>query len=203
MDDPETHVPRGSANQNPEELGLWKLVREDYRTHDRALLQPGLWAIWIHRFGNWHIGIKPRILRLPFTVLYRVAFRFIVLAFGIDICYSVKLGRRVRIWHHGGIFINAESIGDDVHLRHNVAIGVANRDDAEGTPVIEDRVDIYSGVCIAGRVTIGREATIGANTVVTQDVAPNTTVIGNPARRIPGASPIKSDAPESKKARQA
>lgn len=202
MNDPEAHVPRGSTNRNPEGLGLWALMREDYRTHDRGLLQPGLWAVWIHRFGNWHIGIRPRVLRLPFTVLYRMSFRFLVLAFGIDLCYSVKLGRRVRIWHHGGIFVNAESIGDDVHLRHNVAIGVAHRDDAEGTPVIEDRVDIYSGVCIAGRVTIGHDATVGANTVVTQDVAAHTTVIGNPARRIPGTAPQQADVPKTETARQ-
>ena len=161
------------------------LLREDFLTHDRGLLQPGLWALWIHRFGNWRMGIRPRIFRWPFTILYRLWFRFMVLAFGIDLCYSVKIGRRLRIWHHGGIFINAVSIGDDVCLRHNVAIGIARRD-AEGCPVIEDRADIYTGACIAGSVTVGHDAVVGANTVVTMDVAPNTTVVGNPARRIPG-----------------
>jgi serine O-acetyltransferase len=92
----------------------------------------------------------------------------------------------VRIWHHGGIFVNAESIGDDVHLRHNVAIGITRRGLSDGLPIIEDRVDIYTGVCIAGPVRVGHGAVIGANTVVTADVAAESTVIGNPARRIPG-----------------
>ncbi len=193
---------RGSTNQNPRGIGLFALMREDFKAHDRLLLQPGLLAIWIHRFGNWRMGIRSSILRMPFTVLYRVAFRFTVLAFGIDLCYSVKLGRRVRIWHHGGIFINAKSIGDDVQLRHNIAMGIASRNDADGIPVIADRVDIYTGACIAGSVTIGQDAVIGANTVVTVDVAPNTMVIGNPARRVPGAASPEPDVRKGEKAKQ-
>lgn len=196
MNESESAPPRGSTNRNPEDIGLFALLWEDYRTHDRNLIEPGLMAIWVHRFGNWRMGVPTRVLRLPFTILYRIAFRMVVLGLGIDLCYSVKLGRRVRIWHHGGIFINAESIGNDVHVRQNVAIGITSRGVANGTPVIEDGVDIYTGVCIAGPVRIGRSAVIGANTVVTADVAPNTTVIGNPARQVPGASPRAGPGPE-------
>ena len=192
---------RGATNQNPDEIGLLALLREDYRNHDRRFLEPGLWAIWFHRFGNWRMGL-PRLIRWPFTILYRVAHRMMVLTFGIDLAYTVKLGRRVRIWHHGGIFINAESIGDEVQLRQNVAMGVARHNVEDGLPVIGDRVDIYTGACIAGAVTIGNDAVIGANSVVTADVAPETTVVGNPARRVPsfGApAPSKAAAEPSTK----
>lgn len=167
-------------------MRLFALLREDFRTYDRRLVEPGLWVVWLHRFGNWRMGL-PKLLRFPCTVVYRVAFRFLVLAFGIKIVYTTQLGRRVRIWHHGGVFINAESIGDDVHIRQNVAVGIAKRGADGGLAVIGDRVDIYSGVCIAGPVQIGSDAIIGANTVIVSDVEPWATMIGNPARRMPSS----------------
>jgi serine O-acetyltransferase len=181
----EKRAPRGSTNQNPDDIGLFALLREDFETYDHDPLQPGLWAVLLHRFGNWRMGVKPKPLRAPFTIAYNAMYRALSLSMGIDLSYSVKLGRRVRIWHHGGIFVNARSIGNDVHLRHNVAIGIASRHDPGALPTIEDGVDIYAGACIAGDVRVGANSLVGANSVVTQDVPPNTTVFGNPARRAP------------------
>ena len=178
--------PSDSKNQNPHGMGLFALLREDFRTFDRGLFEPGLWVVWLHRFGNWRMGL-PKLVRFPFSIIYRVAFRLLVLAFGIELGYTTRLGRRVRIWHHGGIFINAESIGDDVHIRQNVAVGIAKRGADGGLAVIGDRVDIYVGVCIAGRVNIGDDAVIGANTVIVSDVEAGATMIGNPARRMPSS----------------
>lgn len=185
--DPQAPQPaKGSRNRNPAGVGFWKLVGEDYRTHDRDLLHPGFWALAVHRFGNWRMGIRFKVFRAPFTLLYRMSERFVVLAFGILISYSVPLGRRVKIWHHGGVFISAASIGDDVHFRQNTAIGIADRNHPDGLPVIEDRVDVYSGACIAGDIRIGHDAVIGANSVVSTDVPPGAVMVGNPARRVPG-----------------
>lgn len=186
---------RGASNQNPDDVGFVRLLLEDFETHDRDLLQPGFWAVAVHRFGNWRMGVKPKLLRAPLTLAYRTMFQAVVLGAGIDLSYTVKLGRRVRIWHHGGIFVNARSIGNDVHLRHNVSMGIATRHDASATPIIEDGVDIYAGACIAGDVRVGANSLIGANAVVTSDVPPNSTVFGNPARRAPVAAPAPAAAP--------
>jgi serine O-acetyltransferase len=175
----------GSTNQNPEDIGALALLREDLATYGYDPLQPGLWVVLLHRFGNWRMGVKPKLLRAPFTVAYKAVFRSLSLGVGIELAYNVKLGRRVRIWHHGGIFVNARSIGNDVHIRHNVAIGVASRLDPGALPTIEDGVDIYAGACIAGDVRVGHDSLVGANSVVTSDVPANTTAFGNPARRAP------------------
>src|SRR5262249_36788801 len=105
-------LPRGDTNTNPDGKGLVELVLEDFRTHDRSLLEPGFWAVAVHRFGNWRMSIKPKALRAPFSAAYKVVSTSINWLWGIDLGYTVKLGRRVRIWHHGGVVLSARSIGD-------------------------------------------------------------------------------------------
>ena len=47
---------------------------------------------------------------------------------------------------------------------------------------IEDRVWIGGGAILLPGVTLGREAIVGAGSVVTRDVPPGARVVGNPAR---------------------
>ena len=175
---------RGETNQNPAGMGLWALLREDWRTHDRALLDQGLWAVAVHRFGNWRMAIRPRVLRPPFTLLYRFLNKWVQWTCGITLPYTVKVGRRVRIWHHGGMVLHAASIGDDVHIRHNTTFGVARRDELHQLPTIEDRVDIGCGAAVLGSVTVGHDSVIGANAVVLKNVPPHSMAAGVPAKVI-------------------
>ncbi len=52
--------------------------------------------------------------------------------------------------------------------------------------VVERGATIGSGATILGGVRIGAGAMVGAGAVVTKDVEPGGTVVGNPARRLPG-----------------
>lgn len=172
----------GSANQNPPHIGLCALLREDFRTHDRHILEQGFWALAVHRFGNWRMEIQPRWLRLPFSILYRALFKIVQWTCGITLPYTVKVGRRVRIWHHGGMVLHAASIGDDVHIRQNTTFGIARRDRLHELPIIEDGADIGCGAVILGAITVGRGSLIGANAVVLQNIPPGSTAVGVPAR---------------------
>ena len=88
---------------------------------------------------------------------------------GIHLPRSVQVGRRVRIWHNGCMVLSARAIGNDVHIRHDTTFGPAPRLRAtrharaplEELPVIEDRADIGSGVCVLGAVTVGHDAMVG------------------------------------------
>jgi serine O-acetyltransferase len=175
---PRSDLELGCHNLNPPGIGILALVREDYRTHGRDWLSQGFWAIAVHRLGNWRMGIRPRPLRLPFTLLYKILFKLVEWLGGITLHYTVVLGRRVHIWHHGGMILGALRIGDDVHIRQNVTFGVKRRGDPRWLkPIIGDRCDIGAGAVVVGPVTIGHDSVVGANVVVAQDVPPHNVVI--------------------------
>jgi serine O-acetyltransferase len=103
---------------------------------------------------------------------------------GITLLYTVKVGRRVRIWHHGGMILHARSIGDDCHIRQNTTFGIVRRNELEMLPTIEDRVEVGCGAAILGAVRVGHDSIIGANTVIVRDVPPYAVVVGVPGRVI-------------------
>jgi serine O-acetyltransferase len=138
--------------------------------------------------------IRPRVLRLPFSLAYKLLFKIVEWTCGITLPYTVIVGRRVRLWHHGGMILIARSIGNDVHLRQNTTFGVARRSSLFQLPTIEDECDIACGVAVLGNVTIGRGSVIGANAVVVHDVPPFSVAVGAPARVIKrAASPGKME----------
>ena len=184
---------KGDSNGNPSGIGLWSLLREDLRTHDGDLFDQGFWAVAVHRFGNWRMGIRWKLIRAPYSLMYKCLYKFVEWTCGITLPYTTKLGRRVRIWHHSGMVLHARSIGDDVHIRHNTTFGVARRDDNRAIPVIESGVDIGCGVCILGDVTVGRGSVIGANSVVLSDVPPQSVAVGAPARVVRTIDPAGAE----------
>jgi serine O-acetyltransferase len=180
---------QGRTNQNPPGIGFWALVAEDFRTHDRNPFEQGFWAIFTHRFGNWRMG-QPKLIRAPSTALYMVMFKLVEVFAGISLWYTVKLGRRVRIWHHSGIVLSARAIGDDAHIRQGVTMGVRSVRRLGEIPIIGERVDIGAGACIVGAIIVESDARIGGNALVTTDVCAGATAVGNPAQIVPRSSAI-------------
>jgi serine O-acetyltransferase len=60
-------------------------------------------------------------------------------------------------------------------------------------PTIERGAQIGTGAKIVGPITVGRQAKVGANAVVLDDVAPHVTVVGIPARPVPSKEQIESE----------
>jgi serine O-acetyltransferase len=174
-------LPDGSRNANPEGLGFWQLVREDFATNGNNLGSQGFWALFWHRFGNWRMGL-PSAIRPPFTVIYRIMFKATEIFCGIHLPYAVPVGRRVALDHFGGMILVARAIGDDVTIRQNTTFGISRKDALRAKPIIGNRVDIGAGAVIIGNVHVGDDAVIGANAVVTADVPPNCLALGVPAK---------------------
>lgn len=124
----------------------------------------------------------------PILLFFRLWHRRTQWRCGVDLPWSLNLGRGFKLLHGWGGVINRDSmIGDNVTVMQGVTIG-GTRD---GAPTIEDDVIVCANATVIGRITLGKGCVIGAGCVVTKDVAPNTTVVGNPQRSIQRKQPPK------------
>jgi serine O-acetyltransferase len=90
-----------------------------------------------------------------------------------------KIGGGLCLIHAFSTEIGALSIGTNCTIYQQVTIG----GDKHGIPIIGDNVTIYSGAVIVGKVTIGNNVVVGANSTVYIDVPDNSTVL-------PGSSKV-------------
>ena len=176
-------------------LRALQVIREDLRAvfeRDPAarnvveviLTYPGLHAIWLHRVAH-------RLHRAGVPVVPRVISHIGRFLTGIEIHPGAKIGRSFFIDHGMGVVIGETAeIGDHVTLYQGVTLGIYYAQDARrlrGTkrhPTLRDGVIVGVGAKILGAITVGQGAMIAAGAVVTQDVAPHTTVVGIPGRAV-------------------
>ncbi len=178
---------------NPEGISFFDLVREDFERNRRDWTAPGFRALFVHRFWNWRTEIDHRLLRAPLSVLARSMNRYVRNHYGIEMPFTVRLGRRVAIDHQSGIVIHGNTvIGDDCRIRHNTTMGVRSVSDITAAPTLERGVDVGAGAVIVGHITIGTGAVIGANAVVLEDVPPGAHVVGVPAKIVSCGTPQRA-----------
>jgi serine O-acetyltransferase len=109
---------------------------------------------------------------------------------GIEIHPAARIGQRFFIDHGMGVVIGETAeIGDGVTLYHDVTLGgVAPSVDShlqreqKRHPTLLDGVIVGSGAQVLGPITVGKDARVGANAVVTKDVPADATVVGIPGR---------------------
>lgn len=160
-------------------------LREDWRIYGRDWTRQGMWVMVVYRFGNWRYGIRSRAIRVPFSFVYKLLRVISEILTGIELPCEVKLGRRFRIDHFGGIVISGDTVfGDDCVIRNGVTVGLRHTGQ-RGAPVIGNRVDIGAGAKILGAIRIGDDVAIGANAVVITDVPSNSIAVGVPAKILP------------------
>ncbi len=116
----------------------------------------------------------------------KIIWRLNVFVSSCDISPEAHIGPGLHIPHPVGIVIGEATIGRNVKILQNVALGMRRFDDTDhdpkNYPTVGDDVIICAGAVLAGPVHIGDHAVIGANAVVTHDVPPHTTAVGIPAR---------------------
>lgn len=148
------------------------------RSRAEILLYPGLWSLAFHRVA--HHLYKRRLYFFARAVNHLS--RFLT---GNDIHPGATIGKRFFIDHGFTVIGETAIIGDDVTLYQNVTLG--GTDPANGIagkrhPTLSDGVIVGSGAQVLGPVLVGPRARIGANAVVTRDVAEGATMVGIPAK---------------------
>lgn len=140
------------------------------------LLYPGVKAVRMHRRANffWRHGHK-------FTA--RWISQRCVRKTGIEIHPAAKIGRRLVIDHGTGIVIGETAeIGDDVLIYQGVTLGGTGKDTGKRHPTIGNNVMISTGAKVLGPFKVGDNSRIAAGAVVLEEVPPDCTVVGVPAR---------------------
>jgi serine O-acetyltransferase len=165
---------RAALDNDPAARGFWAPI-------EVVLSYAGFHAIFFHRITHavYQLGIPllPRLMS--------IANRFLT---GIEIHQAARIGPGFFIDHGMGVVIGETTqIGDDVLLYQGVVLGGTSLKKEKRHPTIGNCVCIGAESIVLGPITIGDNARVGAGSVVIKDVAPDTTVVGVPARAVTAA----------------
>ena len=140
------------------------------------LLYPGLKAIRMHRRANW-------LWRHNHKFWARYVSQRAVRKTGIEIHPAAKIGRRFFIDHGTGVVIGETAeIGDDVTLYQGVTLGGTGKDTGKRHPTTGNGVLIGAGAKVLGPFKVGDNSNIAAGAVVLEEIPPDSTAVGVPAR---------------------
>lgn len=140
------------------------------------LLYPGVKAIRMHRRAHFYY-------KHGLMFLARYVSQKAVRKTGIEIHPGATIGRRLVIDHGTGIVIGETAeIGDDVLIYQGVTLGGTGKDTGKRHPTIGNNVMISAGAKVLGPFKIGDNSRVAAGAVVLEEVPPNSTVVGVPAR---------------------
>jgi serine O-acetyltransferase len=167
---------------------LESIIRRDPAAKSKLsiiLTYPGAKAVFFHKIANFFAIAK-------FHLVARIISQFSRFLTGIEIHPKANIGKNLFIDHGMGVVIGETSeIGDNVTIYHMVTLGgispSVNSNEQRNIkrhPTLKDNVVVGSGAQILGPVTVGKNAKIGANAVVTKDVPENAVMVGIPAKNV-------------------
>ena len=166
---------------------MFSTVREDIQSvFDRdpaarnsfevLLNYPGLHAVLMHRMSH-------RLWQWRLRTLARWVSQLSRWLTGIEIHPGAQIGRRFFIDHGMGVVIGETAIiGNDVTVYQGVTLGGTSWQKGKRHPTLEDGVIVGAGAKVLGPFTVGKNARIGSNSVVTKAVPEEATVVGIPGR---------------------
>ncbi len=166
---------------------MFKALREDIRSireRDPAarnslevlLLYSGLHALIYYRIAHWfykrHMFFIARLIS-PQA-------RFLT---GIEIHPGATIGKGLFIDHGAGVVVGETAeIGDYCLLYQGVTLGGTGKDKGKRHPTLGNNVMIGSGAKVLGPFKVGDNSRVAAGAVVLDEVPPNSTAVGVPAR---------------------
>lgn len=136
----------------------------------------GFHALVTHRFAHelWLAGRRDFALYLQ-SQSSRI--------FAVDIHPAARIGKGIMLDHATGLVVGETAVvGDNCSFLHAVTLGGSGKETGDRHPKIGDNVLIGAGAKVLGNIRVGRCSRIAAGSVVLNEVPPNTTVAGVPAK---------------------
>lgn len=119
--------------------------------------------------------------------VFRIVFEYMIrIIFSSDISLRARLGYGLVIMHGHDIVIGRNVIiGNYCKILNGVTLGNKDTESEENQqPQIGNNVSIGTGAKLLGKIRVGDNVKIGANSVVITDVASDSIAVGIPARVI-------------------
>ena len=139
-------------------------------------LYSGFRAVRSHRRANWFYRHNMKFIARWISQRCRHKT-------GIEIHPAAKIGKGLFIDHGMGVVIGETTeIGDNCTIYQNVTLGGTGKDTGKRHPTLGNNVMVGSGAKVLGPFKVGDNARIAAGAVVLDEVPPNATAVGVPAR---------------------
>ena len=164
-------------------MGLWEDAK-NIRDKDPAarnvleviILYPGFHVLVTHKLAHF-------LYRHKWFFVARLISQLSRHLTGIEIHPGAKIGRKLFIDHGMGIvFGETTEIGDNCTIYQGVTLGGTGKDKGKRHPTLGNNVLIGSGAKVLGPFKVGDNSRIAAGAVVLEEVPPDSTAVGVPAR---------------------
>ena len=145
-------------------------------TLEILLTYSGLHAVLMYRAAHFFYTKK-------LYTIARCISQFARLLTGIEIHPGAKIGKGFFIDHGSGVVIGETAeIGDNCLVYQGVTLGGTGKEKGKRHPTLGNNVMVGAGARVLGPFKVGDNVKIAANAVVLEEVPPNCTAVGVPAR---------------------
>ena len=102
---------------------------------------------------------------------------------GVEIHPAAKIGKGLFIDHGSGVVIGETTeIGDNCTIYQGATLGGTGKDIGKRHPTLGNNVMVGAGAKILGPLKVGDNSKIASNAVVLDEIPPDSTAVGVPAR---------------------
>lgn len=167
------------------------IIKRDPAARSRLevyFLYSGFKAVRSHRWANWFFRHNRKFIARMISQHSRKKT-------GIEIHPGATIGKGLFIDHGMGVVIGETAIiGDNCTIYQNVTLGGTGKEQGKRHPTLGDNVLVGAGAKVLGPFKVGDNSRIAAGAVVLDEVPPNATAVGVPARivRINGVRPCQN-----------
>lgn len=166
---------------------MFRTLREDIKsirerdpaarsTFEVLVLYSGLHALIYHRIAHFFY-------RHHLFFLARLMSQLNRFLTGVEIHPGAKIGKGLFIDHGSGVVIGETAeIGDHCTIYQGATLGGTGKDVGKRHPTLGNNVMVGAGAKVLGPFRVGDNAKIASNAVVLEEIPPDCTAVGVPAR---------------------